>query len=126
MYARININDDFQTKYKLSVGRNRRTAQCLSEGTGLVSDLVSIAACSTIKPLATDQYLEYEQQQCPRNPGARGFGRVKSGSWFEAVQYRANQLAAATVGRGTKCAVAGLVWVSNTSFEIPGTYRVSM
>ena len=59
MYACINIKDDFQTKYKLLVSRNpaadrRRTAQCLSEGTGvtgLVSDSVSIAACSTIKPV---------------------------------------------------------------------------
>ena len=39
MYARININDDFQTKYKLLVVRNQearagrlRTAQFLSEG----------------------------------------------------------------------------------------------
>ena len=49
-------------------------------------------------------------------PGARGFGRVNSGSWFEAAQYRANQLVAATGGLGTKCAVAGLVWVSDASF----------
>ena len=48
--------------------------------------------------------------------GARGFGRVNSGTWFQAAQYRANQLAAAAGGRGTKCAVAGLVWVSDSSF----------
>ena len=68
------------------------------------------------RAFAGHQYLEYEPQRCPRNPGARGFGRVNSGSWFEAAQYRANQLAAATGGRGTKCAVAGLVWVSDASF----------
>ena len=36
-------------------------------------------------------------------PGSYELGRVNSGSWFEAAQYRANQLAAATGGRGTKC-----------------------
>ena len=51
-----------------------------------------------------------------RRGAAHTPGRVNSGSWFEAAQYRANQLAAATGGRGTKCAVAGLVWVSNASF----------
>ena len=65
---------------------------------------------------AGHQYLEYEPQKCPRNPGARGFGRVNSGTWFEAAQLRANQLSAAVGGRGTKCAVAGLVWVSDASF----------
>ena len=51
MYARININDDFQTKYNCPWAGTRRPAAggLLSEGTGLVSDSVSIAACSTIK-----------------------------------------------------------------------------
>ena len=51
-----------------------------------------------------------------RNPRARGFGRVNSGTWFEAAQYRANQLVAAAGVRETKCAVAGLVWASDASF----------
>lgn len=68
------------------------------------------------RAFAGHQYLEYEPQKCPRNPGARGFGRVNSGTWFEAAQLRANQLSAAVGGRGTKCAVAGLVWVSDASF----------
>jgi len=68
------------------------------------------------RAFAGHQYLEYEPQKCPRNPGARGFGRVNSGTWFEAAQLRANQLSAAAGGRGTKCAVAGLVWVSDASF----------
>ena len=41
---------------------------------------------------------------------------MNSGTWFEAAQLRAKQLAAAAGGRGTKCAVAGLVWVSDASF----------
>ena len=49
------------------------------------------------------------------NPDARGYGRVNSGTWFEAAQLRANSLAAAG-GHGGKCAVAGLVWVSDASF----------
>ena len=49
------------------------------------------------------------------NPDARGYGRVNSGTWFEAAQLRANSLAAAG-GHGWKCAVAGLVWVSDASF----------
>jgi hypothetical protein len=39
-----------------------------------------------------------------------------NGTWFEAAQLQANQLSAAVGGRGTKCAVAGLVWVSDASF----------
>jgi len=54
-------------------------------------------------------------QKCPRNPDACGYGRVNSGTWFEAAQLRANQLAAAG-GHVEKCAVAGLVWVSDASF----------
>jgi len=65
------------------------------------------------RAFAGHQYFEYEPQKCPRNPGVRGFGRVNSGTWFEGAQLRANQLAG---GRGTKCAVAGLVWVSDASF----------
>ena len=57
----------------------------------------------------------YEEQECPRNPGARGYGRVNSGTWFEAAQMRANRLAA-EAGHDSKCAVAGLVWVSDASF----------
>jgi len=40
---------------------------------------------------------------------------VNSGTWFEAAQLWANQLAAAG-GHGDKCAVAGLVWASDASF----------
>ena len=60
----------------------------------------------------------HEPQECPRNPGARGFGRLNSGTWFEAAQLQANRLAAAAGGRAlaTKCAVAGLGRVSDTSF----------
>ena len=68
------------------------------------------------RAFAGHQYLEYEPQKCPRNPRARGFGRVNSGTWFEAAQYRANQLVAAAGVRETKYAVAGLVWVSDSSF----------
>ncbi len=70
------------------------------------------------RAFAGHQYLEYEPQKCPRNQGANGFCRVNSGTWFEAAQLRANQLSAAVGGprRGTKCAVAGLVWVSDASF----------
>ena len=57
-------------------------------------------------------HLEYEPQKCPRNPGAFGFCKVNSGTWFEAALFRANQLAAAARGHAAKCAVAGLVWVS--------------
>ena len=79
--------------------------------------MYAVYACQlSRRALAGHQYLQYEPQRCPRNPGARRFGRVNSGSWFEAAQYRANQLTAATGGRGTKCAAAGLVWVSDTSF----------
>jgi hypothetical protein len=57
--------------------------------------------------------LEHEPQKCLRNPGASGFGRVNLETWFEAAQYRANQLEAAAGGREFKCAVAGMVWFSN-------------
>jgi len=67
------------------------------------------------RAFAGRQYFEYEPQKCPRNPDARGYGRVNSGTWFEAAQLRANQLAAAG-GHVEKCAVAGLVWVSDASF----------
>ena len=67
------------------------------------------------RSFAGRQYFEYEPQECPRNPGARGYGRVNSGTWFEAAQLRANQLVAEG-GLGNKCAVAGLVWVSDESF----------
>jgi len=67
------------------------------------------------RAFAGHQYFEYEEQECPRNPGARGYGRVNSGTWFEAAQMRANRLAA-EAGHDSKCAVAGLVWVSDASF----------
>ena len=67
------------------------------------------------RAFAGRQYFEYEPQKCPRNPDARGYGRVNSGTWFEAAQLLANSLAAAG-GHGGKCAVAGLVWVSDASF----------
>ena len=54
-------------------------------------------------------------QKCTRNPDTSGYGRVNSGTWFEAAQLRANQLAAAG-GHVERCAVAGLVWVSDVSF----------
>jgi hypothetical protein len=69
---------------------------------------------------AGHKYLEYEQQRYPRNPGASGYGRVHSGTWFEAAQYRANQLAASAGGRGTKCAVAGPVWVFDSDASFGG------
>ena len=67
------------------------------------------------QPLLGRQYFEYEPQKCPRKPDSSGYGRVNSGTWFEAAQLRANSLAAAG-GHGGKCAVAGLVWASDASF----------
>ena len=67
------------------------------------------------RAFAGHQYFEYEEKECPRNPGARGYGRVNSGTWFEAAQMWANRLAA-EAGHDSKCAVAGLVWVSDASF----------
>jgi hypothetical protein len=41
---------------------------------------------------------------------------MNSRNWFKAAQLWSNKLAAAVAGRGTKCDVAGLVWVSDASF----------
>jgi hypothetical protein len=46
--------------------------------------------CLSRRAFAGHQYLEYEQQRCPRNPGASVYGLVNSGTCFEAAQYRAN------------------------------------
>ena len=50
-----------------------------------------------------------------RPPSNSAFVRVNSGTWFDAAQLLANRLAAFE-GRATKCAVAGLVCVSDASF----------
>jgi hypothetical protein len=74
------------------------------------------------RAFAGHQCLEYEPQKRPRNSGASGFSRVNSRTWFdsEAAQLRADQLSAAVGGRGIKCAVAGLVWVSDASESFGG------
>jgi hypothetical protein len=74
------------------------------------------------RAFAGHQYLEYEPQKCPRNPGARGFCRVNSGTWFEAAQLRANQLSAAVGGRGPNVLWQG--WSGSAMPHLAGRTRL--